>query len=109
MTTSHETMQIIERFGTERDQSLQIDDARVSITVQSVERLIAERKDMVRAIRSEISSAFYDAICAKIEYEKQFLLDAIDTDMKRAETHTRRNKVLPSEYFVQRHFDPHLI
>jgi len=72
------------------------------LSISAVEEVSAHRKDMLRSIESDILPALRDALVAKLEYERTFLLGIVESDSKASATRKQLNKVLRSEYFVQK-------
>jgi hypothetical protein len=95
----------------ERSERAGVQDAHpiVRLTPPQAEELFDERRDMLASTREHIGAALYEALCAKIEYEHTSLLKMIDADAKVGQERTRLNKVLRSDYFVQKPLEANLV
>jgi hypothetical protein len=105
MTNHHERLR-----PTEHLHSSEAHDATpgASLTPVRVEQVFRQRSESLSSIAANIGSALYEALHAKIAYEKTFLLTVIESNAKVTETKKRLNKTLKSEYFVQKPLDTHI-
>jgi hypothetical protein len=105
MKDSHERLRSTEHFH-----SSEAHDAAPStlLTPVQVEQVFRERSESLSSIESDIGTALYDALHAKIAYEKTYLLTVIESNAKVTETKKQLNRILKSEYFVQKPLDTHI-
>lgn len=74
-----------------------------------IEQMFMQRKETLLSIKADIAPALYEAIAAKVEYERNFLRGVIETEAKISETRKRLNKTLKAEFFVQKPLDANII
>ncbi|MBI2030418.1 hypothetical protein HYT05_02240 [Candidatus Kaiserbacteria bacterium] len=105
MTNPHERLR-----STEHSRRGEAHDAAPSalLTPVQVEQVFRERSESLSSIEADIGAALYDALHTKIEYEKTYLFTVIESNAKVTETKKRLNRILKSEYFVQKPLDTHI-
>lgn len=105
MTTPRETLRESEHLHEELSPNEHFPDA---LTPVQVEELHTKRIALFESITGRIGTLLRDAIAAKIRYEREFLLDLIAREQTQHTARAKRNKTLPSEYFVQIPLEHHL-
>jgi len=72
------------------------------ITPEHIQNIVRERTAMLRNLSGTIGAALFRAIEQKIEYEHSSLIAIMESETKKAFAQKELNKVLSSEYFVQK-------
>lgn len=105
MTHPHERLRSTEHFHESA-----ADDAASGalLTPVQVEQVFRQRSESLSSIEADIGPALYEALHTKIAYEKTFLLTVIESNAKVTATKKRLNRILKSEYFVQKPLDTHI-
>ncbi len=76
---------------------------------QQALRMFEERSAMINSIDADISTSLLEALHKKIAYEQRSLNTLIEADEKRELVEKKRNKVLNSQFFVQKRLDVNLL
>lgn len=79
------------------------------LTRARAEQLFKQREKMLSSVKADVGTAFYDALRAKINYENTSLVEIIESDARIMDVRKRLNKVLKSEYFVQKFLDKNIL
>ncbi len=106
MTNPNERLRILEVPHSAHEQDA-LPGAR--LTRERAERVFKQRKEMLVSIKANVGAPLYEALTEKINYENAFLLMIIESDAKAVDAKKRMNKVLKTEYFVQKPLDVNIL
>ncbi|MBI5644854.1 hypothetical protein HY970_02040 [Candidatus Kaiserbacteria bacterium] len=102
MIRKNETLRPKEELRTPSDLPV---DSDTIITTMHAEEIFRARKALLASIRIDIRAPFYDVLQRKIEFERSSLLTIVDDEKKIVETKRKLDRVLKSEYFIQKRLD----
>ncbi len=72
---------------------------------EQAEEVMLVRQKMLFSLKGDIDITLFDALDKKLQYERVSLQQLVEADTEVREIHRKLNKVLRSEYFVQRPLD----
>lgn len=76
-----------------------------SLTPSRVEQVFAQRTDMLRSLKEDVATDFYDALSAKVQYEHTSLLEFAAAEAQGAARKEKTSKLLHTDYFTLKPLD----
>lgn len=79
------------------------------LTRARADQMSARRAEMLAAVRGSVTPALYDALRAKVDYERAALFALVERCAHAAKERERRHAELKAEYFTKRPLDADLL
>ena len=76
-----------------------------SLTLARVEQVFAKRTDMLRSLKDDVVTSFYEALSAKVQYEHSYLLEFVAADAQALDRKEKTSKLLHTDYFTLKPLD----